>query len=445
MAPKLGLLPPQAYMASELEKLYKEYDVTQIPAEEGNWSEEHVNSLVEFCKKNEIPSVVGFAQKDAWHHALINAGLGNVTIAPHAYLVAMNKYMQRTIEEKPFWFQPIDPNAESNDEMWDKIPKEEIPFMLKNTSLSLGRGVFCIRTREDFDEIIDLYKGDEKLRAEIKETNDAIISRMDDETKASLGPVPPFLAEHRIDLSKDWVEYCYEGCITEEGELIHYAMTEEVYFEDHQSLVYVTPPMSYPAKFIPELEAYVTGYMKGLIARGYKRQFFNIELWANFSSGKPEFAFCEINPRCAHTYHYGYKYVYNTNLYGDNFNLVLDNKKPENTPWSQWLTGATGFCTEILLTAKQVGKVSEILNYEYIDELEKSGKVKLIRHVKDRNYEFTADDSKSFAGATMLQIWIVTETAAEAAKIEMDIRKNAYTSDLGWLYPTWWQALILED
>ena len=70
MSKKLGLLPPQAYMASELEKLYKVYDVTQIPAEEGNWSEEHIKSLVDFCKKNGLPSVVGFAQKDAWHHAL---------------------------------------------------------------------------------------------------------------------------------------------------------------------------------------------------------------------------------------------------------------------------------------------------------------------------------------------------------------------------------------
>jgi len=441
--PKLGLLPPQAYMSSELDKLYKKYDVSVLPAEEGNWTEEHVETLVKFCKDKEIPAVVGLAQKDAWHHALVNSGLGNTTISASAYLVAMNKYMQRTIEQKPFWFTPIDPESESIDDMWNKIPKEEIPFMLKNTSLSLGRGVFCIKSREDFDEIIGLYKSDAKLRGEIKNTNDAIISRMTPEEKSALGPVPPFLAEHRIDLSKNWVEYCYEGCITEEGEIVHYAMTEEVYFEDHQSLAYITPPCSYPRKFIPELQEYIEGYMKGLVKKGYLRQFFNIELWANFSTpdGKPEFAFCEINPRCAHTYHYGYMYVYGTNLYGDNFNLVLDNKKPENTPWSQWASGTANYCTEILLTAKQVGKVSEILDYEYIDELESSGKVKLIRHVKDRNYEFTADDSKSFAGATMLQIWIVTDTPAEAAKFEMEIRQKAYRTDLGWEYPSWWSSL----
>lgn len=444
-AKKLGLLPPQAYMKEELDKLYKVYDVVQVPAKEGDWSEEHVKYLVDFCKKKGVHSVVGFAQKDAWFHALINTGLGHVSISPHAYLIAMNKYMQRTIEKKPFFFAPISPDEATNEELAALVPENEWPFMLKNTSLSLGRGVFMIKTKEEMFEILDEYRSNEQLRKEIANTNDAITSRMSAEEKAGLGPVPPFIAEHRVDLSRGWVEYCYEGCVDAEGNNTHYGMTEEVYFEDHQSLAYVTPPVSYPHEFIPELEGYVGGYMEGLIAKGYLKQFYNIEFWATFNTpdGKPEYAFCEINPRCAHTYHFGYLFAYDTNLYRDNWDLVLENKSPELTPWIEWKEGSNKYCTEILLTAKQEGKVGDILDYKYIDKIEKSGEVKLIRHIKDRNYVLNADDAKSGAGCTMLQIWIVTDTPQEAAKREMEIRKAAYKEDLGWTYPKIWTDLAV--
>lgn len=443
--PKLGLLPPQAYMKTELDKLYKQYDVTIVPAKENDWSEEHIAELVKFCKDKKLPAVVGFAQKDAWFHALINTGLGNVSIGPHAYLIAMNKYMQRTIEKKPFFFAPIEPDTKTNEELIAMIPEDEWPFMLKNTSLSLGRGVFMIKKPEDMTEILDLYRSDEGLRKEIANTNDAITSRMTDEQRASLGPVPPFIAEHRVDLSRGWIEYCYEGCVDEEGNNTHYGITEEVYFEDHQSLAYITPPCSYPMEYIQELEDYVGGYMEGLTQRGYLKQFYNIEFWATFNTedGKPEYAFCEINPRCAHTYHFGYLFAYDTNLYKDNWDLVLFNKAPELTPWKEWREGTNKYCTEILLTAVQEGTVGDILDYTYIDQIEKSGEVNLIRHIKDRKYVLTADDAKSGAGCTMLQIWIITDTPEEAAKREMEIRKKAYKEDMNWQYPKIWTDLAV--
>jgi len=304
-----------------------------------------------------------------------------------------------------------------------------------------------IKSKEDFSKILALYRGDEGLRKEIKNTNDAIISRMSDEERDALGPVPPFIAEHMVDLARGWVEYCYEGCVDEAGKNTHYGMTEEVYFEDHQSLAYVTPPVSYGHDFIPQLEEYIGGYMEGLTAKGYLKQFYNIEFWATFNTddGTPEFAFCEINPRCAHTYHFGYLYAYETNLYRDNWNLVLDNTPPELTPWKEWVEGSNKYCTEILFTAKQEGRVGDVLDFDYIDSIDpektKDTDVYLIRHIKDREYVLTADDAASGAGCTMLQLWIVTETPEEAAKIEMDMRKKAYKEDMGWEYPAIWKKL----
>ena len=81
----------QEYMKGELEELALEYDIVPISPAEGDWSQATIDYWVEYCKEHDVPCVVGFAQKDSWHHPLINAGLGNVTIQPLAYLIAMNK------------------------------------------------------------------------------------------------------------------------------------------------------------------------------------------------------------------------------------------------------------------------------------------------------------------------------------------------------------------
>merc|ERR1711916_207989 len=276
---------------------------------------------------------------------------------------------------------------------------------------------------------------------------DAIMSRMDEEELAKLPAVPPFIGEHMVDMTRGWVEYCIEGCVTEGGENCLYGLTEEVYFDDHQTLAYITPPCSYGHEWIPQLEDYTNADMAELIPFGYLRQFYNIEFWATFDTedGSPEFAFCEINPRCAHTFHFGYLFAYGTNLYKDNWDLVLNDSLPVDTPWKQWVNGENKVCCEILITAKQEGKVSDLLDYEYVDHIEKE-EVDLIRHIKDRNYVLTADDASSGAGCTMLQIWITTDTAEEAAKREKEIRSKIYKVDLGWedKYPPIWNKLCEE-
>lgn len=161
---KIGLLPYQAYMESELATLSNTFDIFHIGIEENNWSEEEVAKWVEQVRAANAPAVVGFAQKDAYHHVLLNRALGNTTISYHAYLIAMNKYMQRTIEQTPFWFVPINPLEETNEEIAAKIPAEEWPFMLKNTSLSLGRGVFKCANVERLNEILDMYRADASLQ-----------------------------------------------------------------------------------------------------------------------------------------------------------------------------------------------------------------------------------------------------------------------------------------
>ena len=142
--------------------------------------------------------------------------------------------------------------------------------MLKNTSLSLGRGVFRIKTPEDMVAILKEYREDADLQAKIKGTNDAITQYFTPNDEKYLqappinGNVPPFLFEHCVDLTLGWIEYCYEGLITEEGKLVHYGFTEEFYSKAGAGLAYVTPPPSYkkdPA-LIKKLEFYIEEYIR---------------------------------------------------------------------------------------------------------------------------------------------------------------------------------------
>ena len=110
------------------------------------------------------------SQKDSWQHSILNRELGHTSISSLAYLIAMNKYMQRVLEEeaKPvkgtFFFAPVTPETESNEEIAAKIPENEWPIMLKNTSLSLGRGVFRVKNKEKLFAILDEYRANTELQ-----------------------------------------------------------------------------------------------------------------------------------------------------------------------------------------------------------------------------------------------------------------------------------------
>jgi len=464
---KLGILTPQAYMAAELKKLTTEYDIVPVAPDEGDWSEDTIKYWAKYLEERDVPAVVGFAQRDAWHHALINMALGNVSISSLAFLVAMNKFMQRAISpDKDFWFAPVDPDVEEdNDALIAKIPETEWPFMLKNTSLSLGRGVFKCKTPERMAEILDMYRSDKDLRAMVQETNGSITSRMTEkeweECHKIVDVPPPFIAEHMVDLTAGWIEYCYEGCVDEAGNVSHYALTEECYFEDGTGLAYVTPPLSYDSAHMRAAEKYIEDYMSAHAGLGYRKQFFNIEFWCNGAEdpeGGPEFLLCEINPRCAHTYHYGYMFAYGTNLYRDNFELVLNDTLPEDTPWKAWGSGEGKFTTEMLITIMNQtdddGNVlvdvasmaaKDIVDYDLVAKLIEDGELNHVRYVKDANYKLTDADANSASGTTLMQVWFTTDTAPQAAAKEMELRKQIYKVEQpSSVYPKFWTDMAAK-
>ena len=60
----------------------------------------------------------------------------------------------RTLEEEAFYYDSVDPISETDEEIVRKI--KEWPFMLKNPSLSLGRGIFKIKNEGELRAVLKI-------------------------------------------------------------------------------------------------------------------------------------------------------------------------------------------------------------------------------------------------------------------------------------------------
>ncbi|MBV7433761.1 ATP-grasp domain-containing protein [Cardiobacteriaceae bacterium TAE3-ERU3] len=426
----IGFLGPQPYMKAAIDTMNEHLVVHELNPK--TWSDEEMDAMAQTCCDEGISAVAGFAQKDAFHHILINERLGNTVPSRLAFLYCMNKYLMRTLEANPFWFDYVDPMNESDEEIIAKIT--EWPFMLKNTSLSLGRGIFKIKNEDDLRSVLKSYREDKELQDLIAYQNAEYMKGIPED---KLPPViPPFIAEHMVDMNTA-VEYCYEGYITADGEIVHYALTEEVYFSNHQALGYVTPPISIDADTAAKIEAWVDDYMGRFAELGYVGQFFNLEFWI-MPDGT--IALTEINPRAAHSYHYNYLYSFGNSLYEDNLKLAATGKRlEEKTPWQKWRDGDDFIYTLIiLLTANKTGKVSDILDYDYVRQLEEDEGV-LIRHTRQADDVLTENDMTA-AGVMLQQMWVTGKTKRDVIAREHEVREKIFrdANVEGRDYPPYW-------
>ena len=426
----VGFLNPQPYMTSAIEQMGERYDVHVLNPQ--TWEDSEMDDLASYCKSKGIVSVGGFAQKDAFHHILINERLGNTVPSRISFFYCMNKYLMRTLEPEPFFFAPVDPLRESDSEIAAKF--KEWPAMLKNTSLSLGKGIYKVSNENELKDVLEAYRNDHQLQKQIEHDYASYLRGVDPNAVPELAP--PFMVEHLVDMNAA-VEYCYEGYVTGDGEIVHYALTEEVYFSNHQALGYVTPPISIDARMADKIEAWVETYMGRFASLGYRNQFFNLEFWI-MPGG--EIRLTEINPRAAHSYHYNYLYSFGNSLYEDNLELARGVEPSRNNPWKKWRDGDDHkFTLIVLITGKDTGKVSDILDYEYVSHLEDNEGI-LIRHNRQREDVLTEHDMTA-AGVMLLQIWVVGKTKQDVIRKEHEIRSKIYKKPpRDSVYPAYWEV-----
>ena len=267
--------------------------------------------------------------------------------------------------------------------------------------------------------VLDEYRADTKLQDEIALNYEYFKKGI---PEAELPPIiPPFIAEHYMDINKS-IEYCYEGYIDSEGKITHYALTEEVYFSNHQALGYITPTISVDKASIKGIEDWMDDYMGRLADLGYKNQFFNVEFWIT-DDGK--ISLVEINPRAAHSYHYNYDLSFGNSLYNDNFKLAAGMPVKDKTPWIKWKNDEfEKYTLIVLITGKETGRVGDIVDHDYINKMFDERQIDVVRYTKNEDDILTESDMTS-AGVMLVQLWI-SGTQKEVIGKEIEIRKNIY-------------------
>jgi hypothetical protein len=295
--------------------------------------------------------------------------------------------------------------------------------------------------------------------------DDGVVRRLDDADRAKLdeltdgkGP-PPFLCEKLIDMTVEWIEYCYEGCVQEDGTHQCYGITEKMYFEDAACFGRVTPPVNLHRAHIAKAEKFVSAVASRFVDVGFRRQFFNLDVW--ISNGRdenasPRFLLCELNPRCVHSFQRMYRAAYGNNMYRDNAYLVLEDRLPEKTPWDVWSAGdARVGCIMFINVKNQVdnetgqvavdiegSKAGDLADYALVSELEASGELLQVRRTRSQDHVMTREEGRSNPGTTLMQLWIEAETHEELAAKEMELRNRIYKVEQPFSkYPAYWLEL----
>jgi hypothetical protein len=425
--PKIGVIDPFPYLRPALEAL-TEFEFVYLMPEE--MTPEGIAKMIQKCKDEKVMGIQALVQRDVLYHQKINEGLGNFTISKKCVMHVMNKWLMRKVDPEPFWFDFADYETETKEQIKAKVT--EWPFMLKHTSLSRGRGIVKIKTPEELDANYDYWKGLRDIHNDYIAENHVICDGLPEEDVPKC--IPPLIMEHLVDIQA-CIEYCYEGYVTKEGEIIHYGITEEVFMDDHQTIGCLTPPISCDQSEMPEIEGFINGYMKGLIDLGFKNMFFNIELW---KMGDKWFL-TEINPRMAHPFYPNYMKSFGINLIKDNVNASLLGKNPEKTPWDMWKNKEPfKYTLDMYLTMQHPGLVGDHFDYDFIKTIEDEGI--LVRHIQAKDKVLDKEEV-TLNGVTCFQLWIVYDTKEEVIAKELDIRKRAYvhpqeTSK----YPAFWKV-----
>jgi hypothetical protein len=99
----------------------------------------------------------------------------------------------------------------------------------------------------------------------------------------------------------------------------------------------------------------------------------------------------------------------------------------------------THFTLIILITGRETGKVSDILDYDYVKHLENNENI-LIRHTKQQDDVLTESDMTA-AGVMLQQMWIVGDTREDVIRKEHEVRAKIYRQpQKDCVYSSCWDA-----
>jgi len=420
----VGIFPMPTFLNKYLDACKDQYEVHVItPDPTFATAERDILKWVGYCKKHGIKHISSFDHEYMIWQAILNELIADESTSPSlkSMTFAMNKYHTRQLDDPSFWSVAVD----------GQNPKAAIaevagryPCMVKASCLNLCRGVFTVRSDEEFLKTVD---GTSEQAQEAERFRDAIKRFLPQD-----GPMfPSFMAEMRLDLLDPRLkQYSVECLCTSSGEFRTHAVREELYFGTFQKLGYMCPPQSLSKASLAKLVQF-TDYIGGqLVERGFVNQFFNMEVW-HMPSG--DFRIVEVNV------------LPNPHFVGMNFHLTGKNymrefldlhakQVPPSTKLIEGIMeGSLGkVCLQSEMSGVTKGRLGDLFDMEALRNLPADNHCMM--WMTDDEFVLS-DEHMTTAGSAVAEVFLEGSSLQDVLEKDMKLRKAIYKVNCPDQYP----------
>ena len=330
-----------------------------------------------------------------------------------------NKYYQRKNERNSIQFGYIDVDDNSENVNWNDLPK--LPFFLKAPELQMSVHQYVIKDSEQLKKVIKILQKElPNYNADTKYINEHYL----DLTKYPLATKNIVLCE---ELMSECLQLNWEGWADAEGNIFTYGFTDEILADQGIFSDFIMPSIM-PDETLKKAENMCIEFLKTI---SFRSSFANIELWVK-KTNYNEIYIIEINPRSAFSYDGQYQTSYNgANLYKSIIQLSMGNKNIGVIP--DMHSNFTGLysCQSVFATRCN-GKICDILNFDRIEEVQKSHKNYRFSFLFE-NREFEIVDNCQNGGRVLMRVCFTTPTYQEALNESLRLKKLFLTKDTYYL------------
>ena len=319
-----------------------------------------------------------------------------------------HKYYGRLKERNPIKFVYIDI---FDNNFMDKILP--FPFFLKPVDLALSLHQYIVRNAEELDSVLRILRKD---LPEIDKYNKHCYNKYLDLEKYPLAAKYIVLLEEIVD---DGFQINWEGFVDDYGNAFTYCWIDEV-LADKNKVIFsdFIMPSGYSEELLKKAEKVCFDYLKDI---DFRNGFANIELWVRKNDN---IQIIEINLRCASCYYPQYLLSFGTDLYDSviklSMGIVPDQKSIPSKNFKK-------FSTYTVISTKMNGKLSEIVNYPFLEELKKNKDYDI--HIMLADPDFMIENNIQNSGRNLMRVFYGKDSYEEILKESLSLKKAILLKD----------------
>jgi hypothetical protein len=367
-----------------------------------------------YAREHNIDVTIASHDRASMIQAAVNDALGLPGISLAAQFYCNNKYYGRTIEDDPIWYSYLDPD-ESDEANLARVTR--YPVIVKPVYSTASVWHRVAHTPMEIVQALHYFRV-AGLVEECKRFNRFYATHL----KAADLPEPVEALKYIIVeelMDSNLIKISYDGWIDAQGKQYPWCVSDEKYFPDTMLLNCYKCPSDLSVGVKERVRVFVENHMAKLVAKGYLNNIHNIQLW--LTPDRRMFV-TEVNPRMVAANSWVYENAYGMeNYFYINARYALG-ERPNATPWVLEKAGGSKVLIsgEFYLTVNRPGKVSELIDVEYLrDFIERNGpgNVRMIKEVSDQ----VAEHDIHATGCCLLSFYLkggsYEEVAREADRI----------------------------